>query len=618
MVSYTEGKRVLKNVFILVYILSISCVLFVVKSSTTKANELPAVDEILITSQQPERFLNSTAAEIKVISGEDFSRLNAHSFPEILETIASVDLIEKGTPGSQSDIVINGSSIEGVLLLINGIRVHDPQTGHFTMDIPVDLSAVERIEIMNGGGSSMYGSSASGGVLNIVTKKKSNEILGSVSMGSYRSGKLNMSFAKKFSRSNVSLFLRGGRSDGYRESSDLEYTGADVTGSYESNDWFVKWNIGLLNKRFGAGYFFAPYPAFEKTLTVQGGLNATRIINDRKIIRFRVGSRGHGDDFLIKKEDLGSPEDYHNTHYNRTYSFAAEYLSDIYDNMFFLMGAESELMGITSGSLGNHSDCNNSVYGEFSATIKKSVLSVSMRLDNGSRGKNIFSPGFGLVVPLNNNSRFKIRAEKSFRFPTYTDLYYKSHSNRGNPLLKSEHSASINTGFDVTVKNTEFGVSFFVRETTNAIDWVRNSEADIWTVENLGHLVTNGVEMKCLFAILKNWNSGFNATILNQSVKKRKGIESKYTLNPLSKSVSATITGQFFLNIKCAFITKFEEQLQGGSRTPVSIRISRNFGIIKTVVSVRNIFNEQYEEIPGLPAPGRWFDLRMEYVISDQ
>ena len=105
---------------------------------------------------------------------------------------------------------------------------------------------------------------------------------------------------------------------------------------------------------------------------------------------------------------------------------------------------------------------------------------------------------------------------------------------------------------------------------------------------------------------------------MNQSVKKRKGMESKYTLNPLSKSFSAIITGQFFSNIKCAFITKFEEQLQGGSRTPVSIRISRNFGIIKTVVSVRNIFNEQYEEIPGLPAPGRWFDLRMEYVIDAQ
>ncbi len=597
---------------------SIRCVLFIVDSNTVNANELPITDEILITSQQPERFLNSTAAEIKVISGEDISRLNAHSIPEILETIASVDLVEKGTPGSQADIAINGSSIEGVLVLINGIRVHDPQTGHFTMDIPVDLSSVERIEIMTGGGSSIYGSSASGGVINIVTKMKSEGVLGSVSMGSYRSRKLNMSFAKKFSRSNISLFLRGGRSDGYRESSNMEYTGAYVTGSYDSDDWFVKWNIGLINKKFGAGNFFAPYPAFEKTLTVQGGFNATRIIDDRKIIRFRVGSRGHGDDFLIKKEDLDTSEDYHNTHYNRTYSFAAEYLSDIYDSMFFLMGAETERMGITSGSLGNHSDCNNSVYGEFSATIKKSLLSISIRLDNGSREKNIFSPGCGLVVPLNNNSRFKIRAEKSFRSPTYTDLYYKSPSNRGNPSLKSEHSSSINTGFDVAGENAEFGVSFFARETTNAIDWVRDNKASIWTVENHGHLVTNGVEMKCLFAIFKNWKSSFNATILNQSVKKRKGMESKYTLNPLSKSFSAIMTGRFFSNIKCAFITKFEEQLQGGSRTPVSVRISRNLGSINTVVSVRNIFNEQYEEIPGLPAPGRWFDLRMEYVIDAQ
>jgi iron complex outermembrane receptor protein len=427
-----------------------------------------------------------------------------------------------------------------------------------------------------------------------------------------------MSCAKKVFGSNISLSLHGARSDGYRKSSDLEYSGADVTSSYESNDWFVKWNIGLINKRFGAGYFFAPYPAFEKTLTVQSGFNATRMIDEQKIIRFRIGSRGHGDDFLIKKEDLGSSEDYHNTHYNRTYSFAAEYLSDIYDNMFFLVGAETEFMGITSGSLGNHSDSNNSVYGEYSATVKKSVMSVSIRFDNGTREKNIFSPGFGIVVPLSNSSRFKIRAEKSFRLPTYTDLYYESHSNKGNPSLKSEHSSSINTGYDLTREKAEFGVSYFIRETTDAIDWVRDNNTDIWTVENHGRLVTNGVEMKCLFAILENWNGSVYASVLNQSVKERKGIESKYTLNPLSKSFSVTITGQVIKTVKCAVITKFEEQLHGQSRTPVSIRLSSNFGSINTVISARNVLNEQYEEIPGLPAPGRWLDVTMEYSGGNQ
>jgi len=600
----------LSKKYFLTSILLFTYYFLIINGMSAHANKLPILDEILITSCQTERFLNSTAAEIKVLSGEDFSRLNVRSIPEILETIASINLIERGTPGSQSDVTIRGSSIEGVLLLINGIRVHDPQTGHFTMDIPVDFSSVERVEVMSGGSSSIYGSSASGGVINIVTREKSDVFMGGISVGSYRSRDFNTSFAKQFARSNISISLHGGRSDGYNKSSELEYAGVDFNSSFSSNIWSVTWNIGIINKRFGAGNFYAPYPSFEKTLTIQSGLNVTRQISDRKIIRFRIGSRGHGDDFTLIEN---KPEIYRNTHYNRSYSVASEYLSNIYDNILLLIGAETEQMGITSGSLGFHSDYSNAVYGELSAKIKKTNLSASLRFDNNSRNENIFSPGFGLVVPVSNKTRFKIRAEKSFRSPTYTELYYKSPANMGDPSLKSENSSSINAGFDVTGKNTEFGISFFTRKSSDVIDWIRNARESVWTVANHGRLLTNGVEMKFHLTILKDWNSNFNAVILNQSVKKRKGIESKYSLNPFGKIFTTTITGPLFANVKCALITRYEEQLQGESRTPVTVRLSRDFDVFKAVFSIRNLFNEHYEEIPELQAPGRWFSLRMEY-----
>ncbi|MFC1490823.1 TonB-dependent receptor plug domain-containing protein, partial [Candidatus Latescibacterota bacterium] len=569
-----------------------------------------------VTSSQPDRFLNSVGADIKILSREDFSNLNAESISDVLETIASVDLVEKGTPGSQSDIAFNGSSIEGVLLLINGIRVHDPQTGHFTMDIPVDLASVERIEIMDGGGSSIYGSSASGGVINIVTFSETEDFRSGLSFGSHNSGELKVSLARKILGSYVSMSLRSGRSDGYRESSELKYESGDMTGSYKSEDWNVKWNLGFIKKGFGAGDFYAPYPSYEKTITLQSGINAARVIDEKRIIRFRAGSRGHGDNFLIEKEYLGISEDYRNTHYNRTYNFAAEYLSDRYDNIFYLIGAETEHIGLTSGSLENHSDYNNSVYGEFSADIKKAVLSVSMRLDSGSMEKNIFSPGFGIVVPLNAKSQFRFRAEKAFRSPTYTDLYYRSYSNMGNPLLKPEHSSSINTGFDMSGDSSEFGVSVFARETTNAVDWVRDYNETVWTVTNYGELSTYGVKANYTYSKFKNWNAGLDTALLNQSVKGRKGMESKYTLNPLSKIISATVTGRMYADIRCTLVSRYEEQLRGGSRTPVSIRLARNFGKFTAVFGISNVFNERYEEIAGLPAPGRWFDFRMEHVIN--
>ncbi|HDY89609.1 MAG TPA: TonB-dependent receptor [bacterium] len=589
--------------------------LFYFLSSTfitpVQADSLPMLDEILITSKHSMSLLSSSAGDIRILSQEDFSRLNAHTIMEVLETIPSINLIERGTPGSQADIRIRGSSIEGVLVLINGIRVHDPQTGHFTMDIPVDLSSVERIEVMSGGGSSLYGSSTSGGLINIVTKKESEGIVSGLSIGSYGSVNLGMSIGKQLSKSSYSLSLNGTRSDGYKKSSELERINADARGSFKSNIWTITGNIGLLNKKFGAGYFYAPYPSFEKTFTVQGGINATGILSDRKILRFGIGGRGHGDDFILIENNPGY---YRNTHYNRSYIFTAEYLSDIYNDLYLIIGAETEHMGITSGSLGSHSDLNNAVYGELYKRVKKSDLTFSMRFDSGIRNENIFSPGFGMVIPLSNRIRFKINAEQSFRSPTYTELSYKSPANIGKTSLKTEHSSIFNTGFNVTGKNKEFEISLFARKSDNDIDWVRYTGDNTWYAANHNRLIMNGVEIKSQFNIFKKWESGFNAVVLNQSVKGRKGIESKYSLNPLGKTFTSILTGRLFSSLACTFIARYEEPMTGGYRIPVTMRLSRNFGNVKSIFSVRNMFNEHYEEIPGLPAPGRWFNLRMGYA----
>jgi vitamin B12 transporter len=581
-----------------------------------QADELPVMNEVLVTSPKSGRSLNSVGADISVISREDFARMNARTISDVLSTVASVDLVERGTPGTQADIAVNGSSNEGVLVLINGIRVHDPQSGHFTLDIPLDLSSVERIEVMDGGGSSIYGSSASGGVINIVTDSETEGARSGFSLGSHNTGEFKVSLAKKILGSHVAISLRSGRSDGYRESSELKYEGGDMTGSYLSKDWTVKWNLGFINKGFGAGNFYAPYPSYEKTLTLQSGINAARAIDEKRIIRFRAGSRGHGDNFLIEKEYLGIANDYRNTHYNRTYNAAAEYLSESHANLFYLIGAETEHTGMTSGSLGNHSDYNNSVYGEFSGKVSTALLSLSMRLDSGSMEKNIFSPGFGMTVPLSARSRFRFRAERAFRAPTYTDLYYKSYSNMGNPLLKPEKSSSVNTGIDVTGENSEYGISVIARETTNAVDWVRDYNETVWTVANHGALSTNGVKVNYRYSGFKNVSAGLNAAFLNQKVHNKQGMESKYSLNPLSRTVSATVSARTYRHLNCSVAARYEEPLQGGSRTPVTVNVSRTFGEFMAVLGVRNLFNEQYEEIAGLPAPGRWFDLRMEYVVS--
>jgi vitamin B12 transporter len=594
------------------YLLSALSIVFFIFGSVSFSSELPEMEEILITSGRAERTLDATAAETTVITGDDIAKMHISTIPELLNTISGINLAERGTPGSQADISIRGSSFEGVLVLINGIRAHDPQTGHFAMDIPVNLSTVEKVEVMAGGGSSIYGASASGGVINIVTKNASNEVRGTTGFGTFGSRKADISFSRGKSEKNFFLGLHGGRSDGYMPGTDLDNMGINAGGSFSSKALMVRWNGGYMNKRFGAANFYAPYQSFEKTATFQGGINAGYMMSDKRMVRFRIGSRGHGDDFILIRN---RPEFYRNTHYNRSYSLAAEYLANPHEMLSITAGVESERMGITSPGLGNHSDYNHAMYGQLTSRIKKSLISFSMRFDTNSRKESIVSPGIGITVPFDDNKRFRFRTEKSFRSPTYTELYYNSPSNYGNPSLKSQHSLSMEAGFDIIKNKSIFGLTGFARRSTNIIDWVRYPEGITWFAANHGRLLTAGIEMKYNISIWQSWNIRINSSLLRQNVSNTKGSESKYILNPVERSVVAVFSGPVFAGFKGTFFTRYEKLQLGRSRSPVAVRISRQFNDMKMKLSFSNLFNEKYEELPGLKAPGRWLNLEVEYCI---
>ena len=566
--------------------------------------------EVLVTSQQSGRFVYSRGTETVVLKRDEITSLHADTIPELLNALSSIDILERGTPGSQADTSIRGSSNEGVLVLVNGTKIHDPQTGHFTLDMPVDLSAVERIEVLRGGGSTMYGSTAVGGVINIITRNDFTGINGKISVGSF--GTIETAAGLGFSNngSNISCHIRNGKSDGYTQGTDLEYTGVDMLGSFHTEASKIDWNAGLLNKQFGAAGFYSPYPSFEKTMTLLGGITVQRVINSHSIVRARAGARGHGDDFILERNN---PDFYRNTHYNRSLVFSGEYAVALGGKYSVVTGVETERTGISSGNLGTHADMNNALYGEFTADAKKAEVSVSLRYDRGFRKENCFTQGAGITVPLGISDRFRLRAEKSFRSPTYTELYYSSPANRGNPALKSEHARSIEAGFEHAGSPIFLGITMFARESTNVIDWIRGVGETVWRAENHGRVGTAGVEMNARTSIAQNWVCRVSAMFLNQSVKQKKGVESKYVLNPPGRTVTGIVTGVLPAEVHCSFMVRYEEKLHGDIQVPVTVSCSRVVKKIKAVVSVHNALNDRYEEIPDLPAPERWYTLRLEY-----
>jgi len=570
------------------------------------------MDTLTVKGNAPQRSLALTGSDRTVISRSTIETLGARSITELLDMVSSVKLSQRGSPGSQTDISIRGSSYDGVLVLVDGVRVHDPQTGHFALDLPYTVSAVEQIEILSGGGSGKYGASASGGIINIVTRKNGEDFSNSFSGGSYGTGETSASIFTQKGSSSFGMTYHGLRTDGYRKGSDSESSGVTLAGSSSGTALALNWNGGLIKKRFGASDFYAPYPSYENTMTLHGTFNASYATDDSGLFRVRMGARGHEDDFILIRNN---PSVYRNTHYNRSITSAVEYLST-FSSVELLVGAESERFGISSGSLGGRSDMLHSAYGELSSKIADVDMSFSMRYSQSTRGESVFLPGIGLSLPLGSSARIRMRAERLHRPPTYTELYYTSPANAGNPDLVSETSDSMELGADVFGEKASASLSLFARRGRDVIDWIRSSEMEPWLAENHGSVDTQGIEGKSSLKLPAEWLATVGATILDQNVREQKGIESKYALTVPDRVASLTVTGPISSSMRAVLSVRYENGGFGGERSPVMIRLMKNVGRARLHLTGSNLFNERYYDFPGLPSPGRWISAGIDFTMD--
>lgn len=564
----------------------------------------------MVTARGSGKFLDAPGMATAVFTADDISRMQVRTLPELLESVASAHILERGSPGSQADISIRGSSPEGVLLLVNGVPVRDPQTGHFLMDLPLRFSGIERVEVLSGGGSAFYGSSATGGVVNIITRNQSG-VGGSVSAGSFGTLRAEGFFPLAGERGSAVFGASCARSDGYRKGTDGETVSADGSGKWSGDRWVVRGNAGIVHKEFGAQGFYSPYPSYERIMSVQGGINAIRALGDHSLLRMIAGGRGHADEFTLVRN---RPSLYRNTHYNRVFLLGMEYVSRSSGGGSLTVGAEGEREGIASGNLGRRSDGMIALYGDVTGTVRRCVCAFTLRYDSGYRSERIISPGVGIVLPVSNVYRVRARVERSFRSPTYTERFYEDPTNRGNPDLHSEQSVSAEAGVDRNTPGCSAVASVFAVKTSEVIDWVRNSGETVWSAANHGRFLTFGAEGRAVVSLVRGWRLTAACMVMRRDVRDRAGSESKYALNTAERSVVSALDGVIAANVACSAAVRYERMRSGNARAPVDVRISRKCGPAVIRFTARNIGNERYEEIPGLPAPGRWFTVELEYV----
>ena len=252
-----------------------------VDSTLYKGGKAYELDAVSVTGSRAPMTVEQSPKIVSVITRDDIHRAAAQTINDVLKLATGVDVRQRGGFGVQTDISINGGTFDQITILLNGVNISNPQTGHNASDFPVALADIDHIEVLEGAASRVFGTSAFNGAINIVTKKAKNDgVSASVEGGSFGSfgaqGRVQTAYAK--GKWTHAYSASGGykRSDGGTDNSDFEKGQGfgQVNLSYDQC-FDINAQVGISTQSYGANTFYsAKYNnQYEKTDHGMASLN---------------------------------------------------------------------------------------------------------------------------------------------------------------------------------------------------------------------------------------------------------------------------------------------------------------------------------------------------------
>ena len=580
-------------------------------------DEVKNFDEVIVTAGKTPLLYSNLARSIILIDQKEIGNTPANNILDLLKSIGGLDVKTRGAEGVQSDIAIRGGTFEQTLVLLDGLKISDSQTGHHNFNLSIPLESIEKIEILKGQGSRIFGPNTFSGAVNIVTKKNNtasfslSALTGEHNLwetsiyGSYPAGIISssFSFAKK-------------KSDGYRANTDFDIT----TFSVQQNARFDKAGANLFfaftDKIFGANSFYSdmfPYQ-WEHTTTkffsASGDFNITPVSLSSKFYW-----RRNDDDFSL---DHNRPDWNRNIH--QTNSYGIEVQSSFTTSLgISSAGFEANSDEIASTNLGDHTRNKGGVFFEHIFNPGDAFSSsFGFFAYNYSNIGWKFWPGIDLLYKINSNYKIFASSGKAFRIPSFTDLYYKSPANLGNPNLVHEETINYEIGLTAQFKNILLELNLFRKDGTNLIDWVRLNKESPWQVQNITKTKNYGGEIN-LAADLENLFKG-------QPVKKisvgytylyadrtTDNFESKYLLDHLEHQLLINFSNKLPLGITQSSSVRYEIRKNYNSHFTIDTQLKKEFGDFELLARIANLFNNTYSDFTGVPVPGRWISAGVKY-----
>lgn len=634
---------IIKKIVILFFVLNAF-------SSYTQTDTIN-LKETEISSSRVTMIYDETSRVIKVISKQEIETLPIQNINELLEYAVGADIRQRGELGVQADVSFRGGSFEQTLILLNGVKMNDPQTGHHNMNLPIELRDIERIEILHGPGSRIYGANAFAGAINIITGVTSgNNLRLSVSGGDYNFYNLATSISVKLNNLNQQFSFSKKKSDGYRENTDFELYNFFYQSSYFAKFGILNIQAGYNNKKFGANSFYtAKYPnQFEQTETFFA--NGSYKTQGKFQLSTQAYIRTNKDRFELFRSS--PPSWYKNHNYHSTIVAGIENNVKVHSCLGkSAIGFELRSEKILSNVLGElldkpesisnvsttaytrgHERNNLGFFAEHLLKIRHLNISGGMFGNfNSDFGRN-FSGGIDLSYDINKSTKWFLSVNHSFRIPTYTDLYYVGPTNLGNKNLKPEEAIAYESGLKYNADAVNAHISFFFRNGENMIDWVKYPDSSKWESKNITQINTVGAECIINIDFTKIFSKNVFFRRVNFSyaylsmIKKSDNLISYYLLDYLKNKAVLNLDHRIFKKFSASWAWVYQERLGTytefvtGKEVYYNPFVTTDLKLIykhrknEIFIETSNILDVKYNDFGNIPSPGRW--TKVGFVVN--
>ena len=661
------GKEVLigtLSVATLTYAKADSISIEPMRPDTAKTSREVRLDEVNVTGSRAPLTRGQQARMVTVLDRADIQAAPAQSMNDLLKYAVGVDVRQRGPIGAQTDVSIRGGNYEQITLLLNGINICDPQTGHNAFDFPLDIADVERIEVLEGPAGRVYGTSSLVGAINIVTRQHDKNTLDAhLEGGSY--GYLSAGARASFSNSPLSnsphssphspLFTNSlsanlTRSDGYSRNKagrlNADYQGAKVfyQGHYDAPRVRVNWHAGLSTRGFGSNTFYGAKwdDQYEHTLK-----SFTAIQAENKRGRFRLKPSVYWNHSADRFELFRNAPDVYPFNYHRTDVFGIN-LNSYFDWQLgrTALAAEWRNEDLIStnlgeplakihaiGTTGRHYECglnrtNLSFVVEHNVMLSRLTLSAGLiAVKNSWNAMSMrFYPGVDASYRIGDHLKIYASLNTSLRMPSVTELYYSVGGHQADKHLKPEELTAVEGGIKYTTSIASATMSIYHNHCRNLIDWIRHTDdADApWESVNFTRLNALGAEASLtlhlaqLLAgqnILKKLHIAYSH--IHQDKAGADGIQSLYALEYLRHKLVASL--QMSLTPKLDLSLHYRYQQRTGTYTDsdghvcdyqpygiIDARLSYQSSLCQLYLEANNLLNKTYVDYGHVPQPGTW------------